>query len=37
MRILPGDLDITLRWKPERELTLMPIERENEVSSHAGE
>lgn len=33
-RIFPGDLDVTLGWKPETELTLVPIEEEGEVSSH---
>jgi hypothetical protein len=29
----PGDLDLTLEWKPETELSVVPID--DEVSSHA--
>jgi hypothetical protein len=32
-QIFPGDLDLTLEWKPETELSLVPID--DEVSSHA--
>jgi hypothetical protein len=32
-RIFPGDLDLTLHWKPETELALERIE--DEVASHA--
>jgi hypothetical protein len=32
-RIYPGDLDITLRWKPETDLTIVPLAEE--VVSHA--
>ena len=31
-QIFPGDLDLTLSWKPETELTI--ISCEDEVSSH---
>jgi hypothetical protein len=30
---LPGDLDLALDWKPETELSVVPID--DEVSSHA--
>ena len=33
MADLPGDLDLTLEWKPETELLVVPID--DEVSSHA--
>jgi hypothetical protein len=33
MADLPGDLDLTLEWKPETELSVAPID--DEVSSHA--
>ena len=32
-QIFPGDLDLTLNWKPETDLEVFPIE--DEVSSHA--
>jgi hypothetical protein len=32
-QIFPGDLDLTLDWKPETELSVVPID--DEVSSHA--
>jgi hypothetical protein len=32
-QIFPGDLDLTLGWKPETELAVVPIE--DDVSSHA--
>ena len=32
-RIFPGDLDVTLNWKPETDLKLVLIE--DEISSHA--
>ena len=32
-QIFPGDLDVTLDWKPETELSVEPID--DEVSSHA--
>ena len=32
-QIFPGDLDLTLNWKPETDLAVVPIE--DEVSSHA--
>jgi hypothetical protein len=32
-KIFPGDLDITLRWKPETDLLVVAID--DEVSSHA--
>jgi hypothetical protein len=32
-RIFPGDLDLTLDWKPETQLVVEPIE--DDVSSHA--
>ena len=32
-RIFPGDLDLTLNWKPETDLGVVPID--DEVSSHA--
>ena len=32
-KIFPGDLDITLLWKPETDLLVQPID--DEVSSHA--
>jgi hypothetical protein len=32
-RIFPGDLDLTLDWKPETEISVVPIE--DEVGSHA--
>ena len=32
-RIFPGDLDLTLDWKPETEISVVPIE--GEISSHA--
>lgn len=31
--IFPGDLDITLNWKPETELRLIPVD--DDVSEHA--
>ena len=31
-RIYPGDLDLTLSWKPDTELTVMPTD--DEISSH---
>jgi hypothetical protein len=31
-RIFPGDLDLTLNWKPETDLAVVPID--DEVSSH---
>ena len=30
---LPGDLDLTLNWKPETDLAVVPVD--DEVSSHA--
>ena len=32
-RIFPGDLDITLLWNPETDLTLVPLAED--VASHA--
>jgi hypothetical protein len=32
-QIFPGDLDVTLNWRPDTDLTLVRIE--DEVSSHA--
>jgi hypothetical protein len=32
-QIFPGDLDLTLNWKPETDLAVVPID--DEVSSHA--
>src|ERR1700738_3014090 len=32
-QIFPGDLDLTLDWTPETELSVVPID--DEVSSHA--
>jgi hypothetical protein len=32
-RIFPGDLDVTLNWKPETDLKLVHLD--DEVSSHA--
>jgi hypothetical protein len=32
-QIFPADLDLTLDWKPETELSIVPID--DEVSSHA--
>ena len=32
-QIFPGDLDLTLDWKPETELTV--VEVEDEVATHA--
>jgi hypothetical protein len=32
-QIFPGDLDLTLDWKPETDLSVVPIQ--DEVSSHA--
>jgi hypothetical protein len=32
-QIFPGDLDLTLGWKPETELSVVPTD--DEVSSHA--
>jgi hypothetical protein len=32
-QIFPGDLNLTLDWKPETELSVVPID--DEVSSHA--
>jgi hypothetical protein len=32
-QIFPGDLDLTLNWKPETDLAVLPID--DEVSSHA--
>ena len=32
-QIFPGDLDATLNWKPETQLTIVPID--DEVSSQA--
>jgi hypothetical protein len=32
-RIFPGDLDVTLNWRPETDLKLVHID--DEVSSHA--
>jgi hypothetical protein len=31
-QIFPGDLDVTLNWKPETDLTLVPSD--DEISSH---
>jgi hypothetical protein len=31
-QIFPGDLDLTLNWKPETDLTVVPID--DKVSSH---
>jgi hypothetical protein len=31
-QIFPGDLDLTLNWKPETELTIVPSD--DDVSSH---
>lgn len=31
-QIFPGDLDLTLNWKPETELTIAPSD--DDVSSH---
>jgi hypothetical protein len=33
VRIFPGDLDFTLDWKPETELSVVPVD--DEISSHA--
>jgi hypothetical protein len=33
MAIFSGDVDLTLDWKPETELSVVPID--DEVSSHA--
>lgn len=32
-QIFPGDLDLTLNWKPETDLAVVPID--DKVSSHA--
>ena len=32
-QIFPGDLDLTLSWKPETDLAVVPID--DELSSHA--
>jgi hypothetical protein len=32
-QIFPGDIDLTLNWKPETDLVVIPVE--DEVSSHA--
>jgi len=32
-KIFPGDLDVTLNWKPETNLVVEPID--DEISSHA--
>jgi hypothetical protein len=32
-RVFPGDLDVTLNWRPETELKLVHID--DEISSHA--
>jgi hypothetical protein len=32
-QIFPGDLDLTLGWKPETELSIVPTD--DEISSHA--
>ena len=32
-QIFPGDLDLTLNWKPETDLAVVPID--DEVSSHS--
>ena len=32
-QIFPGDIDLTLNWKPETDLAVVPIE--DEVCSHA--
>ena len=32
-QIFPGDLDLTLNWKPETDLAVVPID--DQVSSHA--
>jgi hypothetical protein len=32
-QIFPGDLDLTLNWKPETDLVVVPVQ--DEVSSHA--
>ena len=32
-QIFPGDLDLTLNWKPETDIVVVPID--DEVSSHA--
>jgi hypothetical protein len=32
-QIFPGDLDLTLNWKPETDLAVVPVS--DEVSSHA--
>jgi hypothetical protein len=32
-RIFPGDIDLTLDWRPETDLTLLKID--DELSSHA--
>ena len=32
-QIFPGDLDLTLNWKPETEITVAPVD-EDELSSH---
>ena len=32
-QIFPGDLDLTLSWKPETDLAVVPID--DKVSSHA--
>jgi hypothetical protein len=32
-RVFPGDVDVTLNWRPDTELTLVHID--DEISSHA--
>jgi len=32
-QIFPGDIDLTLNWKPDTDLTVVPVT--DEVSSHA--
>jgi hypothetical protein len=32
-QVYPGDLDLTLNWKPDMELTVVPSD--DEISSHA--
>jgi hypothetical protein len=32
-RVFPGDLDVTLNWRPDTELELVQID--DEISSHA--
>jgi hypothetical protein len=32
-QIFPGDIDLTLNWKPETDLAVVPVD--DEVSSHA--